>query len=70
MSAQDGRTFIAEQQQNARQFNQSKSILIEGGGHDSFLQHPEVAHRILQFLRAQPTTLDPIEIPLPPFVRY
>lgn len=67
---QDGRTFLAEQQQNARQFNQSKTILINGGGHDSFLQHPEVANRILQFLRAQPTNVDPIEIPLPPFVRY
>ena len=70
MGAQDGRTFIAEQQKNALQFNQSKSILINGGGHDSFLQHPEVANRILQFLRAQPINLDPIEIPLPPFVRY
>lgn len=70
MGAQDGRTFLAEQQQNARQFNQSNTILINGGGHDSFLQHPEVANRILQFLRAQPTNLNPIEIPLPPFVRH
>lgn len=70
MGAQDGRTFIAEQQQNVQQFNRSKSILINGGGHDSFLQHPEVANRTLQFLSDQPINLEPIEIPLPPFVRY
>jgi pimeloyl-ACP methyl ester carboxylesterase len=70
MGAQDGRTFIADQQQNARQFKRSKSIVINGGGHDSFLQHPEVADRILQFLGDQPINLEPIEIPLPPFIRY
>lgn len=70
MGAQDGRTFIAEQQQNARQFKRTKSILINGGGHDSFLQHPEVANRTLQFLGDQPINLEPIEIPLPPFIRY
>lgn len=67
IGAQDGRTFVAEQQQNAQQFDKAKRILIQGGGHDNFLQDEEVAQRILQFLSGKTVNPDTIELPLPAF---
>lgn len=69
IGAQDGRTFVAGQQQNAQQFDNAKSILIQGGGHDNFLQETQVAQRILQFLSGQPVSLETINIPLPDFIQ-
>lgn len=67
MGEQDGRTFLKEQQQNAMQFHQSKTILIQGGGHDNFLQEEEVAERVLQFLGGQSTDTKTINLALPAF---
>jgi len=67
IAEQDGRTFAAEQQQNASQFSQSHSIMIQGAGHDSFMHEPEVIRRISHFLSNGTVDTDQIQLPLPPF---
>lgn len=49
MGDRDGRTFFAEQLENAKQFRHAKKIIIKGGGHDSFLTDPQVINSIELF---------------------
>jgi pimeloyl-ACP methyl ester carboxylesterase len=63
----DGRTFVAEQLEAAKQFSHAKKVLIRGGGHDSFLTNAQVADTIGEFLAGKLKSSPKIRIPEPLF---
>lgn len=63
----DGRTFVAEQLENAKQFHQAKKVLIKGGGHDSFLTDSQVIDAIKLFLKGDMKKTSAIQIEEPLF---
>lgn len=67
MGDRDGRTFVAEQLENANQFHQAKKVLIKGGGHDSFLTDPQVINTIELFFNGGLKKSSVIQIEEPVF---
>lgn len=67
MGDRDGRTFVAEQREVAKQFSQAKQVLIKGGGHDSFLTDSQVINVIELFLKNELLSSPKISITEPAF---
>jgi pimeloyl-ACP methyl ester carboxylesterase len=67
MGDRDGRTFLAEQLETAKQFPRASKIIIEGGGHDSFLTDAQVISAIELFLTDNLHTPNNIKIAEPAF---
>lgn len=63
----DGRTFVAEQHEVAKQFPQAKQVLIKGGGHDSFLTDQQVINTIKIFFDGELKKTPVIQIDEPLF---
>lgn len=67
MGDRDGRTFLAEQLETAKQFPRASKIIIKGGGHDSFLTDAQVISAIELFLTDKMQTPKDIKIAEPAF---
>jgi len=67
MGDRDGRTFVAEQLETAKQFPHAKKILIRGGGHDSFLTNTQVVGTIGEFFADKLKSSQEIIVPEPLF---
>lgn len=67
MGDRDGRTFVAEQLDNAKQFPHAKKVLIKGGGHDSFLTDQQVINTIKIFFDGELKKTPVIQIEEPLF---
>jgi len=63
----DGRTYVAEQLENAKQFRESTKVLIKGGGHDNFLTDPQVINTIGLFLKDELKKAPVIQLQEPEF---
>ena len=63
----DGRTFMGEQLQTAKQFHHAKKILIKGGGHDSFLTDSQVIDAVQQFFNGKLKKIPSIHLNDPAF---
>jgi pimeloyl-ACP methyl ester carboxylesterase len=67
MGDRDGRTFVAEQLENAKQFRKAINVIIKGGGHDSFLTDPQVINTIELFFDGELKKVPVIQLQEPLF---
>ena len=63
----DGRTFPEETWELMRGFDNGIQIIVENGGHDLFMAHPDVTAAIVRFLSGQGVKKTLIHIPPPTF---
>ncbi len=63
----DGRTYIEEQEQVARQFTKGVFVTVENAGHDLFMASPKIGELMVDFYRGKPVPVQTIELAAPKF---
>ncbi|WP_339708252.1 alpha/beta fold hydrolase [uncultured Kriegella sp.] len=54
----DGRTYVNSGKEIAEKFENGKHVIIENGGHDLYMQSPEIGNMVVGFFKGKDVNLD------------